>query len=96
LTGLGAINCGVLPGELWRKEIELARVVIGLGHNRLIVATYLGVVGILELEREAQQDVGDVSGGFVGEGELVLLLGVGLVTLAQQFEAKLLDFAQAR
>jgi len=75
LTGLGAINCGVLSGELWRKEIELARIVIGLGHNRLIVATYLGVVGILELE--AQQDVGDVSGGFVGEGELVLLFGAG-------------------
>ena len=39
LTGLGAINCGVLPGELWRKEIELARIALGLGRNRLIVAT---------------------------------------------------------
>ena len=77
MTGLGAINCGVLSGELWRKEIELARIVIGLGHNRLIVATYLGVVVVLELEREPHQGVGDVSGGFVGEGELVFLFGAG-------------------
>ena len=75
MTGLGAINCGVLPGELWRKEIELARIVIGLGRNRLIVATNLGVVAVLELDREPHQGVSDVSGGFIGEGELVLLFG---------------------
>src|SRR5262249_2818547 len=75
LTRFGAINCGVLPGELWRKEIELARIVLRLRCDRLVVATYLGVVGILELEREPHQGVGDVSDGFIGEGELVLLLG---------------------
>ena len=70
-----------LPGDLGRllrEEFELARIVIGLWRNRLIVATNLGVVVVLELERELHQGVSDVSGGFIGEGEVVLLLGAGL------------------
>src|SRR3974377_1246017 len=79
LTGFGAIDGVILSGDLGRlrwEELELARIVIGLGRNRLIVVTYLGVVVVLELERELHQRVGDVSDGLVGEGELVLLFGV--------------------
>jgi hypothetical protein len=39
-----------------------------------MVAPDLGVVGVLELERELHQGVGDVSRGFIGDGELMLLL----------------------
>jgi len=74
LTRFGAINCGVLPGELWRKEIELARIVVGLvGGDCFVVATYLGIVAVLELNGELHQGVGNVGGGLIGDGELVLL-----------------------
>jgi len=39
------------------------------------VATYLSVVAVFEVEGELHQGIGDVSGGLVGEGALVLLLG---------------------
>ena len=51
--------------RLLREEFELAKIVIGLWRNRLIVATNLGVVVVLELERESHQGVSDVSGGFI-------------------------------
>ena len=55
------------------EEIELTRILVGLGRDFLVVATYLDVVAVLELERELHQGVGDVGRGLIGDGELVLL-----------------------
>ena len=62
---------------MFGEELKLTRISVGLGRDCLEVASDLDVVGVLELERELHQGVSDVSGGFIGEGELVLLLGAG-------------------
>ena len=62
-------------GRLLREEVELGRIVLRFGCEGLIVTTYLGVVVFLKVECELHQRVSDVSDGFVGEGELVFLLG---------------------
>ena len=56
------------------EEIELARIRVELGRDCLVVTPDLGVVGVLELECELHQGVGDVGRGLIGDGELVLLL----------------------
>lgn len=67
------------------EQVELARIVVGLGGNRLVVPADLGVVVVLELEGELHQRLGDVSGGFIGEVEFVRLFcargsrGIGLL-----------------
>src|SRR5215475_2274825 len=75
----------LLPAE----EIELTGIVVRLGGDRLVVTTYLGVVVCLEVEGELHQCVGNVSGDFIGNGELVgarhrstLDLGLGAEALA--------------
>jgi len=68
-----------LGGSAWvagrglAEEIELARILAGLGRSFSVVAADLVVVGILELERELHQGVGDVGRGLIGDGELMLL-----------------------
>jgi hypothetical protein len=58
---------------MFREELELTRVLVGLERDGLVMATYLGEVVVLELERELHER--DVSGGFIREGELVGLFG---------------------
>ena len=60
-------------GEGLTEEIELARIRVGLGRDCLVVAPDLGVVVVLEVERELHQGVGDVGRSLVGNGELMLL-----------------------
>ena len=55
------------------EEIKLAHICVGLGRDCFVVPAYLSVVSVLELERELHQCVGDVSRGFIGDGELTLL-----------------------
>jgi hypothetical protein len=47
------------------EEIELPRIHVGIGRDFAVVAPDLVVVGVLEVERELHQGVGDVGGGFV-------------------------------
>src|SRR5262245_64826714 len=47
------------------EEIELARIVVGLGRDWLVVTAYLGVVVCIEVEGELHQCLGDVSGDFI-------------------------------
>ena len=61
---------------MFREELELTRVLVGLGRDRLVVAAYLGEVVVLEVERELHQGVTYVSGGLIGKGELVLSCSV--------------------
>ena len=65
---------GLLPGE----QVELARVLVRLGADGFVVAAYLSVVVCLEVEGELHQCLGDVGGGFIGDGELMLLLCAGI------------------
>src|SRR5262245_21827431 len=64
---------GYCPAE----EIELAGIVVRLGGDRLVVTTYLGVMVCLEFEGELHECVGNVSGDFIGNGELVGLFCAG-------------------
>ena len=48
----------------------MAWVLVRPGSNRFVVATYLSVVAVLEVEGELHQGIGDVSGGLIGEGAL--------------------------
>jgi hypothetical protein len=61
-------------GTMFGEELKLTRISVGLGRDCLEVASDLDVVGVLELERELHQGVGDVGRRLVGDGELVLLL----------------------
>src|SRR5215831_13866063 len=77
LTRLGAIGGVILFGELGRllwEELELARIRVGRGRDCLVVTADLDVVVVLEVEGEVHERGGDVGGGLVGYGELVLLL----------------------
>jgi hypothetical protein len=62
---------------MFREELELTRVLVGLERDGLVMATYLGEVVVLELERELHERISDVSGGFIREGEKVGLFGAG-------------------
>src|SRR5580693_6497624 len=55
-------------GLMFAEQVELPRVVVTFGCDRLVVTAYLGEVGCLELQGEFHQRVRNVSGGFIGGG----------------------------
>jgi hypothetical protein len=55
---------------MFREELELTRIPLGLGAHGLVVAAYLSVVCRLELESELHKNVGGIGGGFIGKGEV--------------------------
>ena len=59
---------------MFGEELELAGIPLRLGRDCLEVAPDLDVVGVLKVERELHQRVGDVGSGLIGDGELMLLL----------------------
>src|SRR5215813_10042868 len=69
----GANASAWIVGRGLGEEIELAGIRDEPGRNCFVVATYLGVVVVLEVERELHQRVGDVGRRLVGDGELVFL-----------------------
>jgi hypothetical protein len=72
-----ATSCGLF-WLLLAEQVELAWIVVTLKRDGFIVATYLGAVVCLELQCELHERPGDVGSGFVGDGEFMRLLGVGM------------------
>jgi hypothetical protein len=57
--------------ERWMfgEQVELPGIaVVTSGRDGLVVTTYLGEVGRLELQGDLHQGVRNVSGGFIGDG----------------------------
>src|SRR5215471_10077294 len=80
------------------EEIELAGIRGGHGRDCLVMAADLDVVVVLEVESELHERGGDIGGGLVGYGELVLLLSAvfaschGVLTRRFLFSAEALAF----
>src|SRR5215469_17408529 len=54
-------------GAMFAEQVELPRVVVMFGCNRLVVTAYLSEMGFLELEGDLHQGVRSISGGFIGD-----------------------------
>ena len=55
---------------MFREELELTWIPLGLGTHGLVVAAYLSVVCRLELEGDLHQNVGGIGSGLIGKGEV--------------------------
>ena len=53
---------------MFAEQVDLPRVVVMFGCNRLVVTAYLSEMGFLELEGDLHQGVRNISGGFIGDG----------------------------
>jgi len=52
---------------MFAEQVDLPRVVVMFGCNRLVVTAYLSEMGFLELEGDLHQGVRNISGGFIGD-----------------------------
>ena len=59
--------CGIV------EQVEFVSVMVRLERKGWVVAAYFGGVVVVELERELHRGAGEVSDGFISEGELGLL-----------------------
>lgn len=70
------------------EQIELCRIVVAqllIMREGLMVASDLGEVGGLELQGKLHQRIGDVGGGFIGDG---VFRGAGLLAWASSLSPR--------
>ena len=53
---------------MFAEQVELPTVVVTFWRDGFVVTAYLGEVARLELQGDLHQRVGNVSGGFIGDG----------------------------
>src|SRR5438445_2314378 len=63
-----SIALAVISSGMFFEQIELSWDGAACWRDGLVVTAYLGEMGRLELQGEFHQGVGDVAGGFVGDG----------------------------